>query len=96
VFDFHAAVFGHPGSRAQFRRAARVYLRALRQTRLLGKDWLAEFVLELGDVLANWNAPPPGAEEQIDKFLERLRQALLRINAKLSEINAKRDESTDA
>jgi hypothetical protein len=86
VFDFHAAVFGHPGSRAQFHHAAQVYLRAVRQTRLLDKDWLAEFVLEMGDVLANWNAPPPGAEEQIGRFLERLREALQRINTKMSDI----------
>ncbi len=91
MFDFHAAVFGHPESRAEFRRAARVYLRGLRETRVHEKDWLAEFVLELGDVLAKWNVPPRGAEQQIDRFLERVRQALQGIHAKMSDIDSKRD-----
>jgi hypothetical protein len=96
VFEFHAAIFGRPTSRAEFRRVARVYLRVLRQTHLHEKNWLAEFVLELGDVLANWNVPPPGAEQQIDLFLERLRKALQRIHAKMSDIEAKRDEARQA
>lgn len=89
VSDFHRAVSSQPEDRAEFQQAARLYLRALRATRLHEKDWLAEFVLELGDMLANWNVPPPGAEQQIDRFLERVREALQRIHAKMSDIDRK-------
>jgi len=89
VSDFHRAVSDQPEDRAEFQQAARLYLRALRATRLHEKDWLAEFVLELGDMLANWNVPPPGAEQQIDRFLERVRQALQRIHADMRDIDRK-------
>ena len=93
VSEFHRAVFNHPESGLEFRRAARVYLGVLRDIRLHEKDWLAEFVLELGDVLANWYVPPPGAERQIDHFLEKMRAALQRIHVEMGEIDVKRGES---
>ena len=89
VSDFHRAVFSHPESDAEFRRAARMYLHVLREIRLHEKDWLAEFVLELGDVLANWNVPPPGAKHQIDHFLDQVRAALKRIHAQMGQIDTK-------
>jgi hypothetical protein len=93
VSEFHRAVFSHPESRAEFRRAARVYLHVLHEIRLHEKDWLTDFVLELGDVLANWNVPPPGAAKQIDHFLEKVRGALKRIHVQMSAIDAKQGES---
>jgi hypothetical protein len=93
VSEFHRAVFSHPESRAAFRRAARVYLGVLREIHLHEKDWLAEFVLELGDVLANWSVPPPGAEQQIDRFLEKVRAALQRIHVEMGEIDVNRGGS---
>ena len=93
VSEFHRAVFSHPESGPEFRQAARIYLRVLREIRLHEKDWLAEFVLELGDVLANWNVPPPGAEKQIDRFLETVRAALQRIHVQMGQIDVKRGAS---
>lgn len=87
VSAFHRAVFNHPESRAEYQRAALGYAHALRGTRLHEKDWLTDFVLELADVLAKWNVPPPGAEEQIDRFLETLRVSLKRIHRKIGEID---------
>jgi len=41
-------------------------------------------------VLARWNVPPRGAEQQIDRFLEKVRVSLRRIHAKMREIDARR------
>jgi multidrug efflux pump subunit AcrA (membrane-fusion protein) len=68
VSAYHRALFHQPEDLVERRRAARRYLRVLREVRLHEKDWLTDFVLELGDVLANWSTPPAGAEQQIDRF----------------------------
>jgi len=91
VSEFHQAVFSHPENRAAFQRAALAYSHALRETRLHEKDWLTDFVLELADVLAKWNVPPPDAEEQIDRFLEKVRVSLKRIHRKIGEIDRRHD-----
>ncbi len=64
----------------------------LREVRLHEQDWLTDFVLELGDVLAKWSTPPAGAEQQIDRFLEKLRKSLRRIHKQMGEI----DRASDA
>ncbi len=92
VSAYHRAIFQQPEDLAERRRAARLYLRVLREVRLHEKDWLTDFVLELGDVLANWTTPPAGAEQQIDRFLEKLRKSLRRIQKQMGEI----DRASDA
>lgn len=91
VSAYHRAVFLQPDDPAERRRAARLYLRVLREVRLHEKDWLTDFVLELGDVLANWSTPPAGAEQQIDRFLEKLRMSLRRIRKQMGEIDRSSD-----
>lgn len=87
VSDYHRAIFQQPENVDERREAARRYLQVLREVRLHDKDWLTDFVLELGDVLANWTTPPAGAEQRIDRFLERLRMSLLRIHKQMGEID---------
>ncbi len=86
VDDFHRIVCTVPETSAEFRRAEKVYLQVLEEVRLHEEDWLAEFVLELADVLAEWSVPPPGAEQQIDRFLEKVRVGIERIHKKMGEI----------
>jgi hypothetical protein len=90
VNDFYRIVCTVPDTSAEFRRAEEVYLQALQEVRLHEEDWLAEFVLEFADVLAEWGVPPPGAEQQIDRFLEKVRVGIERIHKKMGEIDSKR------
>jgi hypothetical protein len=87
VDDFHRIVCTVPETSAEFCRAEKVYLQVLEEVRLHEEDWLAEFVLELADVLAEWSVPPPGAEQQIDRFLEKVRVGIERIHKKMGEID---------
>ena len=57
VDDFHRIVCTVPETSAEFCRAEKVYLQVLEEVRLHEEDWLAEFVLELADVLAEWSVP---------------------------------------
>ena len=87
VDDFHRIVCTVPETSAEFRRGEKVYLQVLDEVRLHEEDWLAEFVLELADVLAEWSVPPPGAEQQIDRFLEKVRVGIERIHKQMGEID---------
>jgi hypothetical protein len=87
---FHRTVCTVPETSAEFRRAEGVYLQVLQEIRLHEEDWLAEFVLELADMLAEWSVPPPGAEQQIDRFLEKVRVGIERIHKKMGEIDSER------
>ena len=90
VSEYHQAIFYESDNPAKRRRAARAYLQALQEVRLHEKDWMTDFVLELGDVLAKWNSPPEGADQQIDRFLEKLRVSLRRVHRQMGEINRAR------
>ena len=90
VNDFHRIVCTVPETSAEFRRAEEVYLQVLQEVRLHEEDWLAEFVLEVADVLAEWSVPPPGAAPQIDRFLEKVRVGIERIHKKMGEIDSER------
>ena len=91
VNDFHRIICTVPETSTEFRRAEEVYLQVLREVRLHEENWLAEFVLEFADALADWSVPPPGAEQQIDRFLEKVRVGIDRIHKKMGEIDSERD-----
>lgn len=94
VQDFQRVVYASPEEgTAEFRRAEARYLRVLREVRVHDPDWLAEFILELADLLAEWRITPVAAGNQIDHFLERVRLSLKRIRAKMSEIDKQRSAS---
>lgn len=92
VNDFHRIAHAVPNTSAEFRRAEEVYLQALQESRVHEEDWLAEFVLEAADVLAEWSVSPPGAEDQIDCFVERIRMGIERIRAQMGQIDRKREK----
>jgi hypothetical protein len=93
VHEFYRVVCAAPETSAEFHRAEEIYLRILHEVRLHEEDWLTEFVLELADVLAEWSVPPPGAEQQINCFLERVRVSLDRIHTEMRRIDIKLGET---
>lgn len=93
VHEFHRVVCTTPETSEEFHNAERAYLRALQDARIHDPEWLAGFVLELADVLAEWSDPPPAVEQQVDRFLENIRLGLRQIHAEVGEINTRRDEA---
>ena len=87
VHEFHRVVCALPDTSEEFRSAQAAYLRTLQEVRAHDPEWLAWFVLELADLLAEWSDPPPAAAKQIDRFLESIRLGLKRINAEVGEID---------
>ena len=67
----------------------------MHDVRLHEENRLAESVLELADVLAEWSVPPPGAEQQIDRFLEKVRVGINLIHKEMREIGRKRGRAEE-
>jgi hypothetical protein len=95
VHEFHRVVWTAPETSEEFRGAELAYLRALQDAPIHDPEWLAGFVLELADVLAEWSVPPPAVEQQVDRFLENVRLGLKRIHAEVGQI-ATRPNETEA
>lgn len=90
VHEFHRVVCAVPDTSAEFRAAEATYLRTLKAVRAHDTEWLAGFVLELADLLAEWTEPPLRAARKIDHFLESIRLGLKRIHVEIGEIDTRR------
>jgi hypothetical protein len=96
VHAFYRVVCAVPDTSAEFRAAEATYLRALEEVRAHDTEWLTGFVLELGDLLAEWTEPPLTAAKRIDHFLESIRLSLKGIHAEMGNIDSKRAEGEGA
>ena len=76
VHEFHRVARAAPHTSEEFRGAEAAYLRAIQEVRVHDKEWFVGFVLELGGLLAEWTIPPLGAEDRIDRFLDRIGASL--------------------
>ncbi len=92
VHEFHRVVCAVPDTSEEFRSAEAAYLRTLQEVRAHDTEWLAGFVLELADLLAEWTEPPLRAAKRIDHFLESIRLGLKRIHAEMGKIDTRRGE----
>jgi hypothetical protein len=99
VHEFHRVARSAPHTSEEFHGAEAAYLRAIQEVRLHDKEWFVGFVLELAGLLAEWTIPPLGAEDRIDRFLDRISASLSSIRAEMREIETEQDQaegSTDA
>ncbi len=92
VHEFHRVVCEVPDSSAEFRSAEAAYQRTLQGVRAHDPEWLAGFVLELADLLAEWRMPSRAVAEQIDRFLESVRLNMKHVHAEMGEIDNQRGE----
>jgi len=92
VHEFHRGICAIPDTSEEFRSAEATYLRALQKVRVHDTEWLAGFVLELADLLAEWRPPSLAAGKQIDRFLESVRVSLKQIHAEMGQIDTRRGE----
>ena len=91
VCDFHRVACTVPDTSQEFREAEATYSRAIQKVRTYDAEWFLGVVLDLADLLAEWSVPPPGAEGQIDCFLDRIKLSLDRIRAEMLEIENEKD-----
>jgi hypothetical protein len=99
VHEFHRVARSAPHTSEEFHGAEAAYLRAIQEVRVHDKEWFAGFVLELAGLLAEWTIPPLGAEDRIDRFLDRISASLSSIRAEMREIETEQEQAkgdTDA
>ena len=95
VSAFHKVATGIANTSDEFAKAEARYLQAIKSVRTYNDEWFAGIVLEFAGLLAEWNVPPPGAENQIDRFLDRISAGLDSIRAEVCEIREKQNSSKD-
>jgi hypothetical protein len=87
VHSLRDAVRGDSGIQVKPSGSGGVSPGIVRQVEEHGPNWLAGLVLELADLLAEWEHPPPEAQDQVDRFVERVRKALHQIRKELKEMD---------
>ena len=93
IHEFHRVARSAPHTSEEFHSAEAAYLRAIQEVRVHDKEWFAGFVLELGGLLAEWTIPPLGAEDRIDRFLDRISASLGTIRAEMRRIETEQDQA---
>lgn len=91
VRDFHQVASRVPETSEEFRQAEARYLQTSREVRTYDTDWFSGIVLDLADLLAEWTVPPPGAEGQIDRFLDSISNGLNSIRAEMRQIRSEQE-----
>jgi hypothetical protein len=95
VRAFHQVACAVSDESEAFREAEATYLQTIHDVRTYDTEWFAGVVLELADLLAEWTVPPPGAEGQIDRFLDRISAGLDSIRGEMHEIAGEQDSDGD-
>ena len=82
-----AATRRHPHDAADYARAKAAYEKAVREVKAHDTEWLAGMILELVDVLAEWDETPIKAQDQADHFIESVRKALTQLRHEMRDIS---------
>lgn len=93
VHAFHQAAQAAPHGSRQFLDVEAKYRKAADEVRAHDPNWLAGLVLELADLLAEWGDPQPEAEQQVDRFVDRIRAMLSQIRTELRSIENEQGDS---
>ncbi len=94
--NVYRVVCAMPISREELHDAQATYQQTRRDVRAHDPEWLAGFVLELGDLLAEWGRPSQAARQQIDAFLEHVGVSMQRLRAAVARIDSKFDKLDDS
>lgn len=93
VHEFHRVARGPHPDEAQFRAAEAKYRQAVQSLRQHDNAWLADLMVELEDMLEALHDPTGRASEQVAKFLESVKSALLHVSQEIRQIAAERSEA---
>jgi hypothetical protein len=96
VHHFHKVARRQPPDPAEYARAKALYEKALAAMKTHDGEWLAATVLELVDLLSEWDAPPEKAQAQVDHFIESVRKSLAHIRREIREIEQEKGVSPGA
>lgn len=86
VHHFHKVSRRQPHDPVEYARAKALYEKALAEVRSHDAQWLAATVLELVDLLADWDAPTDKAQAQVDHFIASVRRSLAHIRHEIRAI----------
>ncbi|MHC5111616.1 MAG: hypothetical protein ACYTHJ_17260 [Planctomycetota bacterium] len=91
VRDYHRVAWTAQDTSEEYVEAEERYRKTFKKVRTYDTDWFSGIILELADILAEWTVPPPGAEGQIDRFLDSISKGLAGIHTDLSKIECEKD-----
>lgn len=80
---FHKVARSVPHDDPAYKKAEEAYREALRQIRSHDAEWLAHLVLELDDLLEDLHDPTGRAQQQVDRFIAKVRESLKQLHAEL-------------
>lgn len=86
VHRFHKVARAMPHDREEYLRAEQAYHKIAGAVTSHDEEWMAGLILELADLLSEWDEPPAGAQHQVDKFLASVRSALAHIKLEMKQI----------
>lgn len=90
VHAFHLEAHGLPPDDPRYTAIEQNYFNAVREVRHHDRAWLADLMVELGDLAARIHEPSGPRSVQIDQFVERVRHAISHMVAEIRQIAADR------
>ena len=93
IHHYHEMVQAKNVDPTTFAEAEAEYQRALSTIRQYDDEWLADLMIELDGLLEDLHGPRERAEEQVDRFVNNVRQAMQRMRAEIRQIQQSRTAS---
>lgn len=93
IHRFHKIARRVPHDSEEYRQAQAQYGRAAAEVRSHDDEWLAGLILELVDLLEEWDEPSPQARRRLDHFLSSVRSALSRLREEIRAIETELHEA---
>lgn len=86
VHSFHDVARRVPHNDPQFLAAEQAYRAAVKDIRHHDKDWLADLMIELDEMLEDLHDPTGRAETQVNQFIQSVRSALNQVIREIQDI----------
>ncbi len=86
IHRFYRVARSVPHDSAQYADAERTYEEAVRRIQAHDAEWLAALILELVDLLEEWQTPSPEAQVRVDRFLASVKKALRQLRHEIHAI----------
>jgi hypothetical protein len=90
IREFHTVARTFPPESPEFRTAAEQYRAAVRDVKHHDQEWLTSVFIELEDMIGELHDHVEQAHGHVDMFIDRVRDALLRMRAEIREIHAEK------
>lgn len=95
VHAFHLISREAPHDDPRYADAEREYRKAVQQLRHHDRDWLADLIVELDELMADIHDPTGKAEANVTHFIDSVRHVLRRVVAEIREISAEEASRAD-